>query len=794
VGALSRRTTLIVLGLASGTVVAAEVLLTRLLSVVTWYALGFLVLSIAMLGLTAGALSATAAKRAGAPLRPWVAGRLLHLSIGLLAATMVVLNVPLTFTLDAASFGAVLLVIVASTVPMIAGGAVVARLMAEAEVPVATLYAFDLVAAAAGSLAPLAMLGPLSAPSALVALAGVAALASRLLAPGESPGRQRLVLVACAALLAISQFSSRGLVVRYPKGTPRGEDALLFEEWNALSYVTLSGFSPQDFPLWSPGSKALKGKLPVASAFIDGEAGTMVYAYSSLDRLKPLESDATAIAHSLRPDGTSCVIGIGGGRDLLTALLHEHDRVVGFEINPSMVRMLRTVEAYSPVVNDPRVRIVVGDGRTELARSGVRCRVLQASLVDTWAATSAGAFAHTESTLYTRDAWALFLRRVEPDGVLTFSRWYDPEHLSETSRLLSLAVASLLDRGAAHPRDHIALVAAAKVATIVVSPSPLSAAVLTRLHESVEKWGFKLVAAPDAPPSDPVLEGLLQAQSIDALARVGEPHGLDTSPPTDDRPFFFQLLAPRAWLHPVEVTRHLGAREGALSGNVASTFELLLTLLGVLAVGGFLLGPTLVRAAKAPSPPLPGPRAAVYFGALGAGFMLAEIALVQRMHVVLGHPTYALVVVLAALLVATGAGSAISSRVLRERAHVGNAALAAAMLLAAIPFAVVRPLARASTDTGFAARVAWCGATAALVGLLLGMLFPAALRYCDRERGAPVALAVNGATGVVGGVLAVMTSVWLGIPATFVLAGALYAIAGLCGPARWRSVSERTSG
>ena len=115
--------------------------------------------------------------------------------------------------------------------------------------------------------------------------------------------------------------------------------------------------------------------------------------------------------------------------------------MVGIEINPAMVQMLEAIQSFSPILADERVRVILGDGRAELARSGIRCQVLQASLVDTWAATSAGAFAHTESTLYTREAWALFLDRVAPDGILTFSRWYEPTRVSETSRLLSLAAA-----------------------------------------------------------------------------------------------------------------------------------------------------------------------------------------------------------------------------------------------------------------------------------------------------------------------------------------------------------------
>jgi len=227
---------------------------------------------------------------------------------------------------------------------------------------------------------------------------------------------------------------------------------------------------------------------------------------------------------------------------------------------------------------------------------------------------------------------------------------------------------------------------------------------------------------------------------------------------------------------------------GVLEGNVMAMFELVVTFLAVALLGVALLGPTLWKAARSASPALPGPRAAVYFGALGAGFMAAEIALVQRMHVVLGHPTYALVFVLAGLLVATGLGSALSPRVLLTRRAVSLGALGAALLLAALPYAVIRPLARATVDSNFAVRAAWAAGCAALVGVALGMMFPSAVRYVDRERGAPVALAVNGATSVLGSVGAIILSVSVGIPATFELAAAIYLVAALSGPHGWRPV------
>jgi hypothetical protein len=782
---LDTRPGLVVLGVSSAGVVATEVLFTRLLSVCTWYGLAFLVLSLAMLGTTAGALAASRARAAGEPLAPWVARRLVVMAFALVAGAAVTSSVPIAFHADLTSLASVLLMVASATVPMIAGGGVVARLMAELPVPLGRAYAVDLICAALGALAPLVLLGPLSGPSALIAVGGAMALAAHFVA---APGQRRSARVAialCAGVVLVTELTPLGLRIRYPKGIARTEERPPFEAWNPLSYVSLSSFTPVPFPLWSPGIGFAPRNHPAATALIDGEAGTVVYAYGKLSQIELLKQDGTATAHALRPTGTSCVIGTGGGRDLETALIFGHDPVYGFEINPSMVAMLRQVHAYSPILDDRRVHITLGDARAQLARADVHCRVLQASLVDTWAATGAGAFAHTESTLYTLEAWSLFLRRVEPDGVLTFSRWYEPSSPSETSRLVALAVGSLLERGVPQPADHIALVAGGLVATIVVSPAPLSADDVAKLGETVKANGLTTLLAPGQPPSEPLLDKLLHAPSLAALAAAGEPFRLDTSAPTDDRPFFFQLLGARAWLHPIETLRDAYGRKGTLGGNVAAAIELLVAAFSSALVGIVLLGPTLLSAARDRDAPLPGGRAVAYFACLGAGFMLCEVALVQRMHVVLGHPTYALVVVLAGLLVATGTGSALSARFVRTRRAVSVAALTAAVLLAVMPWAIIGPLAHATLLAPFGVRVVWCGACAAALGVVLGMLFPSGLAFSGREEATPVALAIGGATSVLGGVLAVVISVAFGIPATFLASAVLYAIASACGPMRW---------
>lgn len=779
---------LVLLALASSSLVATEVLLTRLLSAVTWYGQAFFVLSLAMVGLAAGSLDAERARSRGEPWTAFCAQRLGGAAAGIVLATALSCALSVQAGTAWGSLGRLLLLSACCTVPLAAGGAVVARLMADGGRSTATLYAVDLGAAALGALAPLAMLGPLSAPGALVAVALLlslgAAIASR---EARRPGIAGAVL--CALVLWMGSSGSIDLEPRYLKGQRRPPtQQLRYHGWNALSHVMLTEFSEQPIALWSPSPRTPPIRLRAATALIDGEAGTPLYAQSSPEDLRALRLDAVFAAHELRPTGTACVIGVGGGRDLTAALIAGHDPVYGVEINPAIVAMHSAAGDDSRLLEDPRITVQVGDGRVVYARSNVQCRVLQASLVDTWAATAAGAFAHAEATLYTREAWAVFLRRVEPDGIVTFSRWFNAASVDETARLVALAMASLIDRGAREPRRHIALIASGRVATALVSPRPFEPHDIDQLRSYVTRFYFVPVVMPGSRARSALLESLLSSRTIDELAEVGRSRGLDTSAPTDDRPFFFQLASASLWLEPWKLFRVDASSGGVIAGNVTAARELVTTFTAVLIIGLLLLGRPLARAFRGDT--LPGPASAAYFAALGFGFMVAEVALVQRMHVVLGHPTWALIVVLAALLVAMGAGSALSPKLLRTRASVSILCLTIAAMLLVSAYLVIPIIARVALSAPLPARAALATAVSVSLGAALGMCFPAGLAHIDRGRGVPAALAINGVTGVLGSVVALVVSVAKGIPASFTVAAVVYALAALAGPARW---TQRTS-
>src|SRR2546427_9855184 len=180
----------------------------------------------------------------------------------------------------------------------------------------------------------------------------------------------------------------------------------------------------------------------------------------NLNTVENLKYDVTALAHYLRNPTSVLVIGVGGGRDILTSLAFGQHHVTGVEINPDIMGLLtrRFGEYSGSLGNNPVVSLVHDEARSYVARSPERYGIIQASLIDTWAATSAGAYVLTENGLYTKEAWLTFLNHLTPDGILTMSRWYQEAQPAETLRLASLAKAALLELGIEDPRRHIMIV------------------------------------------------------------------------------------------------------------------------------------------------------------------------------------------------------------------------------------------------------------------------------------------------------------------------------------------------
>jgi len=486
-----------------------------------------------------------------------------------------------------------------------------------------------------------------------------------------------------------------------------------------------------------PSPKLDRDRLLIEQRYmsIDGDAATTATHFTgNFDDVRFLKYDVTNLAYFLPGRERASVIGVGGGRDILSAATFGYRDITGVELNPVFVKLLTRQPGFAEFTHLDKLaglRLVVDEGRSWFTRTTERFDVIQMSLIDTWAATGAGAFSLSENGLYTVEAWKIFLDRLTPRGVYTVSRWYNPRDPSETARMLSLAVAALLDRGVTEPLRHIVVATQGSIATLVLAREPFSANDLQVLDQVARDYEHRFLVHPNAVPESPVLAAITAARSRQDLERVSSELTFDLTPPTDDRPFFFNQVPLNKPFQALRIAReHVGrgARLGGVrEGNLVATATLLvLFLVALVLVVATIVIPLRDAVRDVGSKLAVG--GTLYFMFIGFGFMLVEIALLQRMSVFLGHPVYSLSVLLFTLILSTGAGSLLSDVVeLNNRTRFLTWGIMVSVYLTTLPlwFAYVFPHFDGSALLG---RAALCITAIAPAGTLMGFAFPTGMR------------------------------------------------------------------
>ena len=764
----------------SAALLMTELALTRIFSVTMYYHFAFLAISIALFGLSASGVTVFVMRRRLAVIGTrelLTAAALVHGLVTVVALSFLVrIRVGLNYSPE--NLALMLAIYVLSALPFFTGGAIVSLAFARGSERISVLYAADLLGAAAGCLALIPLLNMLGAPVVVLTAAALSIVAAICFAP---PAWRPRVLAAGLVLLGVPAGAQVAGAAPFDVSDTKGHqgDRVLFSKWNSFSRVAVYDRAHGDWSL-SPRFTGSRGESLFMD--IDSAASTPILkGTGKLDDAAYLRYELTALAYHLveRPAGfEALVIGPGGGRDLLSALVFGANHVDGVEINPIIARdvMLADFREYSGgIYAHPKVSAHIDDGRSFIRRSSTKYDVIQASLVDTWAATAAGAYTLTENSLYTSEAFGEYLDHLSDSGYLTISRW-----VFDGLRLVSLAQAACEARGL-DAAQHLAVVRLDRVATFLLKKTPFTNHDVQRLQTIARDLGFSILYAPGIEPSPIVDEPVEMVRSATSAAdyrrlilaedreRFLETYPLDVSATTDDRPFFF---------HTTRLANQFDVAFGRsmLFGNGLSA---LLTLMGISAalVLLFIVGPLLASGER----PAPGwaPWLA-YFGALGAGFMLLEVALLQRFVLLLGHPVYSLTVTLFSLLLGTGIGSLISRRIQPDRVKaVTGRALVAVLAIAVVSPFVLPPIIDAAIPWPLSVRIAVAAAILVPLGFLLGMPLPGGMRLLAAGRAdlVPWGWGINGAFSVVGATLAVFIAMNWGFSVTLLIGALIYGVA-----------------
>ena len=770
-----------------------EILLTRIFSVTMLYHFAFVALSLAMFGMTVGALIVYLLPSLFPTnqLRERLALVAVLFPVSLVLSFLTQLSIPFRVHPSIVAIYAIGLTYAVIAVPFILSGVAVCLVLTRFPRQVSRLYAADLAGAALGCVLLIPIIGYSDAATAVMWVAALAAVGGAAFARASTSSALRRLSVALTLLLVVAAAGHTALVWRqfpvfrilYIKGD--FEARPLYEKWNSYSRVRVNGDAdalvlPQGWGL----SRTLPADLRVRQLQmdIDVAAGTVMTGFDGdVTRLAHLKYDVTNAGYWLRPDGDALVIGAGGGRDVLSALAFGARSVTAVEINKDILRTVngRFGDFTGHLDRHPRVRFVNDEARSYVARTDARFDSIQISLIDTWAATAAGAFVLSENSIYTVEAWTTFLSRLTDTGVLSVSRWYFRDRPDEVYRTTTLAVEALKRAGLTEPRRHLAIVRnmhfANKpdmpdgVGTLLVSRTPFTAAEIDTLERDAARLQFEVVLSPRT-TIDETFAKLTAGGDLSALIAA---HPTNIEAPTDDSPFFFNMLRFR------DVFRLDLLEAGKQTHNIkaVATLAVLLAIVTALTTACIVLPLWMTRRRVdfTDAKPL-----FAFFIAIGLGFMLVETSQMQRLIIALGHPTYGLSVVLFAVLLSSGAGSYATYAITQENVvRRGTPRLVLAVVVLAA-FGLVTPwAAHAIEPLGTQWRVLASIALLFPIGFVMGMAFPVGITLASTRWSAltPWFWGLNGAASVLASVLSVCISLTWSISTAFWAGWVSYVVA-----------------
>ncbi len=755
------------IALLSAAALLLQIVLTRIFSALFGHHLAFLAVSLSLFGLGLGGALLAALPRLARP--PLLLGRLSVLaclaSITSIASILFLLRQKPITTFSPVDLGRALLLYAVMALPFTFVGVTVAAAIRHASREVSGITFVGLVASGLGGVAAIFALS-IGAPRAVLLAAFLCAVAGLWFAlplakqrPAEGSEQEvqpPFGLVATmllgTAVLFVGDLGSPWLKLGDFREVRA--DKVEFQKWSALSLITV------DKPL--SGTAWLR---------IDGSAVTAILAP---DTNAPLHPDEMGyVLHGA--EGPVLVLGAGGGREVRAALkagqteVHaiESDRVVVEDVMRGKYK-----EFNDGLFDRPGVTVTVEDGRSFVSRSSRRYRSVVLSLTHTGATPVAGAVALVESSLYTREAFKDYLAHLTPDGTLTVNRWD-----GELPRLLSLAAAGLRALGVEQPKEHVYACSHDRSTALLVKRTPFDRDDIQALRRFCGKNRFREVLAPDI-RRDPQHEQLL-ASLAGFVSADGQ---VDLRAPTDDRPFFFQVLPAAALGKLLLSPKELWSKDSAMA--------LVLTLVGVSLLFGVLLFlvPLILGWAQKRGTSSGGRRARMvaYFMCLGGGFVLVEMGVATRLAVFVGHPAVGLATVLTSLFVGAGLGSLSTMRVRLIRGSEMASRRAQWLVTLLSLFAVaLGPVLSQAVSLPFAMRVLFVAALLAPVGVLMGSLSPLGVRLVGAKapRLLPWASGLSGFAAMLGAGLGVFVAVMFGFSATLLLAGLLYLVAATIVPA-----------
>jgi len=793
--------------LVSAAAIGYEVLLMRLLSIIHWHHFAYMVISLALLGYgVSGTFVALARRR----LQKRFAGSYMVSALAFCIAMPVCFLVAQRIPFNALQLvwepGQLLFLsalYLLFFVPFFFAATCIGLALTRFSEIAGRIYAFDLVGAGCGALLVIAALFVMAPQNGLRLLAACALLAALMMVTEVTRTRSQLVFTgAAAAALSALLLTLPGhwLSLRLSpfKGLSQTlavvDTQLLGEYSNPLGQLSVVA-SPTIPFRYAPGLSlnATHGPPEQLAVFTDGDGLSVVTRYDgALEPLNYLGATTAAAPYHLLHSPRVLILGAGGGQDVLQARYHGASHIDAVELNPLMIDLLTGpyAEFAGRLYDAKDTRVHVGEARAFIANSTEHYDLIHMALLDSAAAASAGVQALSESYIYTIEAIDAYLERLAPGGILAITRWLKlPPR--DSLKLFATAIEALRRSAVHEPGRRLILLRGWNTTTLLVGNRDFTAAELDRLREFCRARSFDVVYVPGMRNDEANRYNLLDRayfshgamQLLQRRDEFIERYKFHIAPASDDSPYFFHFFKWRA------LPELLAMREQGGAALIEWGYLIVLaTLLQALVAGGLLILLPLTITGRTVFGRT-GLRMSGYFFALGLAFLFLEIAFIQKLVLFLGHPLYAVTVVLSGFLVFAGLGSGLVSARLAKRPPDARAltvkpAVSAILFLCVAYLLTLPGILPLMIGWPEPVKVALALILIAPLAFCMGMPFPLGLARVQAwaRDFVPWAWGVNGFASVLSAALATLLAIEFGFTVLMAAGAALYFLASLMLP------------
>jgi spermidine synthase len=810
----------------SSAVLAYEVLLMRLLTIIQWHHFAYMIISVALLGFGAGGTAVAVWRR---PLvdrfhlvfQISTALFAVSMAAAFLLAQQVPLN-PLEILWDCWQWGYLGATYLLLFLPFFWAASCIVLTFARFPERIPSLYRFDLLGAAAGSLGIIGLLSlcnPLTCLR-ILGIPGIIAAALISLDSTSPGGRLRaagwlavavilpLAWPVDAMKLRLSEYKGLSAALRVPGAR------VVAERSGPLGWLTVIA-SPQVPFRYVPGLSLTCGSgepPPQLAVFTDGDALSPITEYhaANLESLSYLDCMTSALPYHLLKRPRVLVIGAGGGADVLLGRYQGAATIDAVELDPNMIGLVQRdfADFAGHLYHRDPVRIHAAEGRAFVTQTPKRYDLIQVSLLDSFATAAAGSLGLSENYLYTVEAFQQYRRCLDDGGYLAITRWIKVPP-RDSLKLFATGLVALESSGVKHPERHLALIRSWKTSTLLIKRSALTLDDVTTIRSFCEARTFDTDYFPGIRAEQTNRFNLLERSYFyeGAAALVGNTrqdflrrYKFAIDPATDDHPFFFQFFK---W----ESLRELLSLEGRGGLPLLEwSYPILILTLGQALVASVLLilAPLGLRRRLRRSKQHHC-RLVAYFGALGLAFLFVEMAFIQRFILFLGHPLYAVAVVLTAFLLFAGLGSRCSETLVDRlhtihRAYGREQGIALAcggiVILAATYVAILPPVLDMCLGMSALVKMVITLFLIAPLAFCMGMPFPLGLVQVGEAVPdlLPWAWGINGCASVLSSILATILAMHYGFRMVVVAAVLLYVLAAGVAWRRWPQATSLEEG